>query len=292
MNDYKIAIGIVLYNPNIEQLRNNIKELSKITKNIFFVDNNSKNKKDLKKVLKSYNVIYNEENKGIAKALNQLLLSSINKKMDYLLTLDQDSQMTLKCFNELFKYKDIENAAILCPTICDLNKKKNKTITNEYESINRCITSGCLMNLKYCKQLPFFDESMFIDYVDFDYCKNIIMNDYKIIQVRDAILKHEVGKRIKRKFLFWDVYPTNHSNLDRYYYYSRNIKYYLNKYKGNLTLKEYLVDEIFLIWKFVNVLLYEELKCKKIKMLIKGIKDSKKIIKDGDINDISSNCNL
>ena len=174
----------------------------------------------------------------------------------------------------MMKYSNIENVALICPRINDFNKNDIISQNNEYEEIDRAITSGTIMNLEKCKKIGLFDEKMFIDYVDFDYCKRVRLNNLKIIRIKDAILDHEIGKRTKRKFLFFNVYPTNH-NENRVYYYVRNIKYYCNKYKNNMTLKEKLTEKKYLIWKFISIILYENNKKNKIKMYIKGIKESR-----------------
>ena len=277
MKYLNVAIGIVLYNPDIEKLVENINRLKEITDSIYFVDNGSDNVNKIKEVLKEFStikVIYNDENLGIAKALNQLLFLSIDNNKDFLLTLDQDSKMNIECFKNLYKYHNISKVAIICPIINDLNKVKSKTIKEEYKFINRCITSGSLMNLQYCQIIGDFDEKMFIDYVDFDYCKQVNLHGFKIIMVRDAILDHEVGKRTKKKFLFFTVYPTNHSPK-RVFYYARNVKYFLYKDRGKLSFKEYFHDVIHLTWKYVNILLYEENKKEKLDQFHKGLQEYK-----------------
>lgn len=270
-----VMIGIVLYNPEIDTLLKNLKKYEKMSKNIFLIDNGSAKEEEIESKLQEYQVIFNHKNKGIAQALNQLLDIGQKKKFKYLLTLDQDSKMNYECFKNLYAYKDVDKVAIIAPRINDLNKNEMEEISEDYQYVTRCITSGSLMNLKLCNNNKIrFDEKMFIDYVDFDYCKALELCGYKIIKVRDAILQHEVGKRTKRKFLFWNVYPTNHSPI-RVYYFARNIKYYLYKYKGNLSFKEYFHDLIHLWWKFLNILLYEDNKKEKLKMYGKGLKDYK-----------------
>lgn len=270
-----VMIGIVLYNPEIDTILKNLKRYEKISKNIFLIDNGSTNVKKIESELQKYHVVFNHENKGIAHALNQLLDIGKKENLKYLLTLDQDSKIDYECFKNLYANKDVDNVAIIAPRINDLNKREMEKISEEYQYVNRCITSGSLMNLRLCNNNEIrFDEKMFIDYVDFDYCKTLELCGYKIIKVRDAILQHEVGKRTKRKFLFWNVYPTNHSPI-RVYYFARNIKYYLHKYKRNLSFKEYFHDSIHLWWKFLNILLYEDNKKEKLKMYRKGLKNYK-----------------
>lgn len=274
------AAGIVLYNPDLVNLNKSIKELVKSVNYIYLVDNASNNIDEVIKLIQEWDnikLIRNNKNLGIAIALNQLLQMAYSDDIKFLLTLDQDSVLEDIMFRNMMKYSNTESVAVICPIINDLNKKKRIEQNSEILDLDRCITSGSIMNLKVCKDIGFFDEKMFIDYVDFDYCKRIKIAGKRIIRVRDAMINHEIGKRSCRKFLFWTVYPTNHSPI-RIYYYVRNIKYYLKKFKKQLYLKERLVEHKYLIWKFVSILLYENNKKQKLSMFLKGLKDSNKMI--------------
>lgn len=274
----KIAIGVVLYNPNINKINKLIEEYNKKVQYIFFIDNSSNNiefiEKELKKV-QNLIIIKNKKNEGIAKALNQLLKIAYDRNIDYLLTLDQDSFLASKDLMIMKNYMN-DNVAIVCPEIIDSNKKKNKTLKVEYKKIDRCITSGSLMNLKICNNIGRFDEKMFIDYVDFDYCKRIKIKGYDIVKIKNCFLQHEIGKRTIKKFLGIYVYPTNHSAI-RVYYYVRNIHYYCLKYKKQMTYKEKINELIILIWKYISIVLYEDNKLEKIKSANKGFFDTNKM---------------
>lgn len=281
MKDIRVSAGIVLYNPNIKQLRKQINEIINIVNKIYLVDNNSKNINTIKKEFIYNNkieLILNNDNLGIATALNQILKRSEVDKTKWLLTLDQDSLATRKMISEMLKYTKIDNVSMISPRILDRNKDVKKiSIKSEYDYIERCITSGTIMNVMDANQIGYFDDKMFIDYVDFDYCKRLSINNKKIIRVNNSILEHEIGKRIKRKFFFKTVYPTNH-NKNRIYYYVRNINYYLIKFRKNMSLKEKLIEYKYLLWKFASILLYETNKYSKLQMYFKGIKDSKKMV--------------
>lgn len=271
----KIVAGIVLYNPDIDRLKLSINQLKKVVDMIYLVDNGSSNIDEIDSLIdnKIY-IIKNDNNLGIAKALNQLFDCAIRNHASYLLTLDQDSIFEEKRLRELLKYLNLENVALLCPVINDLNRNKIVNFSDQYREICRCITSGTLMNLELCQEVGYFDEKMFIDYVDFDYCKRVINARMKIVQVKDAIINHEIGKRSKKKLLFWTVYPTNHSSK-RIYYYARNILYYCRKFKNSMTVKEKIKEYVYLFWKLVSIIFYEEKKGEKISEFFKGIKDSK-----------------
>lgn len=273
----KVVAGIVLYNPDINRLKSSISELISEVDKICLIDNASLNINDIEKLAtNNVFVIKNEKNFGIAKALNQLLDFSYQTKADYLLTLDQDSILKKSMLEIMLNYVNEKDVAMICPIINDLNRKKVIKQQNKIKELDRCITSGTLMNLELCKEIGYFDEKMFIDYVDFDYCKRIKLAGKKIIRVKGAVINHEIGKRSKHKFLFLTVYPTNH-NSTRIYYYARNIKYYCRKYKNSMDFKEKLMEYMYLVWKFVSIILYEDYKKEKIKKFVIGLKDSKKI---------------
>lgn len=273
----KIVVGIVLYNPSLEILNKSISEIEHIATNICLIDNCSDNIKEINQLLKKHPkiiIIKNKENLGIAKALNQLLEFANCQKSEFLLTLDQDSILKKEMLNYMLQYKNEKDVALICPVINDLNKENRKIQSEQVLDIERCITSGTLMKLKVCNKIGIFDEKMFIDYVDFDYCKRVILNKKRIIRVQNAIINHEIGRRTRHKFLFWTIYPTNH-NPNRVYYYARNIKYYCKKFKHKMTLKEKIREYTYLSWKALSILLYEKNKKKKLSMFFKGIKDYK-----------------
>lgn len=268
-----ISACIITFNPDINRLKENISSLRRFTFDILLVDNGSTNVDEINKLKEQYNliIIYNKENLGIAKALNIGFKNSIEIfHSDWILTLDQDSVIN-NSMNKLKSYISNENG-IICPQIFDLNSKK--IIDKETGLINKCITSGALTNVESWKSVNGFDEIMFIDNVDFDFCYRLQKKGYKIYRVEDAILKHEIGKTTIRKFLFLNVVVKNHSAF-RKYYISRNIIYFARKQsKSLLILKAYLQ---YLKMYFI-ILFYESEKNQKINAIKNGFKDGKKLL--------------
>ena len=88
------AAGIVLYNPDTERLKENIEAILPQVDQIIVVDNGSSNVDEICELLNKYEqikFIWNEENYGIAKALNQLLYFAYKNDVEWILTIDQDS---------------------------------------------------------------------------------------------------------------------------------------------------------------------------------------------------------
>lgn len=278
----KIAAGIVLYNPDMKRLKKNVNAIISQVDRVFIINNGEKIKDvDLKGEYgflkdKKISITNNEKNVGIAKALNQIVEKCISKKYTWVLLLDQDSVAEDKMIEKLAAETNRKNVSIAAPRIIDLNKDQNHNSDEKVEDVNMVITSGSLINVEDCKKLGMFDESMFIDFVDFDYCKRVKLAGKRIIRVNSASMKHEVGKRTKRKLLWMTVYPTNHSP-ERVYYYVRNIIYFNRKFRGLLSFKEWLRLKASLIWKWVSIYVYETDRKDKKKMYRLGKKDGARI---------------
>ena len=263
-----IAAGIVCFNPNIERLKENIFAIQNQVDQVIIFDNGSNNINDIKKLCKNLLVETNNSNLGIAYALNTIMQIAETKGYEYVITLDQDSVAPSNLVDILSKLVN-ENIAIVCPLIWDINKKDNPKLENSYNDVNRCITSGALTSVKAWKRVNGFDNKMFIDGVDFDFCDRLRKENYKILQSNKVALIHEIGHRTEKKFLFWNISVKNHSAF-RKYYIAKNIVYLDRKNQVSGYPIKTLLRELKQV---VLVILYENDKWNKLKKIYKGMID-------------------
>lgn len=90
----KILAGIVLYNPDLLRLNENISAIYNQVDKLVVVDNGSNNIELVKKLCMKYSnicLIENNENKGISVALNQIMNTALKFNSEWTLLLDQDS---------------------------------------------------------------------------------------------------------------------------------------------------------------------------------------------------------
>jgi rhamnosyltransferase len=132
------------------------------------------------------------------------------------------------------------------------------------DDIDFCITSGSLLNLKIWNLIGGFDEKMFIDGVDFDYCIRIKKNGFTIKRLNYVKLDHEIGHGKKVRLFRRNALVLNHSKL-RLYYISRNYLYLGFKHRQHLKWFIEVAKRILL------VLLYEKQKFAKLHYMFKGI---------------------
>ncbi len=273
-----IIAGIVTYNPSMTRLIENINSIKSQVYQVVIVDNNSSNIVEIRKIIKdNLIIIENNCNFGIAKALNQMMSYAKNQKVEWVLTLDQDSICPPNIVGELSKKID-KDIAIICPQIFDINKKNITTDSTRKNGnfVEECITSGALTSVDAWENIGKYDEKMFIDGVDFDFCHRLRKNGYYIYRADNIQLIHEIGNISMKKFLLFDVCVKNHS-ANRKYYIARNIIYMSKKYKNIKYKIKAVFQEIKLI---VVVLLYEDDKINKVKRIILGIKDGIKLTID------------
>lgn len=266
-----ILVGIVLYNPDISRLQENINAIKSQIDKIIFIDNGSKNIDIINQILPQDSVlIKNSKNIGIATALNQILQYALDNDYKWVLTLDQDSVVSnnigkvyLECINNIS-----DEVGMICCNIKDRNanfvKKNNKQEIDGY--INQCITSASMLRVNAWKKIGGFDDSMFIDSVDFDICINLRNNGWKIYKTFKTQLLHEVGHSKVIKIFGKEYLSLNHSPF-RYYYIARNNIYLGRKY--GMLLRNIRV----LIRIFWSILFYEEKKINKTVKIFKGIID-------------------
>ena len=266
----------VLYKPSkevFENIESYIYDLDKL----YLIDNSEKKDEKLENKFINFSskieYIKMNGNEGIAKALNVAKNKAIEENYEWLLTMDQDSKFEKNDFSKMLSLVKInfsKETIIFSPFHKTVNKSPlNKKVVEK----TRVMTSGNLLNLKLVREIGDFDNNLFIDEVDHDFCYRINRSGYKIKVFNEIILKHNLGNI--KNYLFFFV--TNHNYIRRYYI-TRNRLYMISKYPA---LK---IEYMKLILKDgIKILLIEKDKIKKFKMIYLGIKDFKNNV-TGKIN--------
>lgn len=251
----KIGSVIVTYNPNLDILKKNIQRSKAQVDECILVDNNSNNINELKLLAASenVNVIHLDKNEGIAAAQNKGFIYFDNNQFQWVLTLDQDSLIP---YDTLDKYKNTkkmncESTAIISAKYFDRNwtdAQKNALVYQGKESViekKMVISSGNLVKISAWKKVNGFDESLFIDMVDYDFCVKLGIARYKIWQANEVVMEHAVGdvihKPILEKILFLPETGllADHSAFRQYYIYRNTIIF--NKRFPNVENKKMMI---------------------------------------------------
>lgn len=266
-----IYAGIVSYNPDIQRIRENILSISNQVLEILVFDNGSKNILELKKLIDEFQNVYlleSSKNIGIAAALNRLMQWGLEHDYVWMLSLDQDSVCSEDYVDKMKPYLYAESDfGVVAPVIVDRNVGivgHNPKL--KYGYVNTCITSGAFSKISIWKAIGEYDEKMFIDSVDFEYCYRVRKAGFKVIQVRDVTLLHELGDSSKKRVLFWKITVQNHSAFRKYYIAQNNVYYPL---KHKLWL-HFIRGNIRNINQLVMVFVFENNKIEKCRNILAG----------------------
>lgn len=174
-------------------------------------------------------------NRGIAARLNAAADLALAQGAHWLLTMDQDScfeQDSIKAYLQCFNQFENKNPVAMF----GVEYEKEPAILNcDAVKTDLLITSGSLVNVPVCKSMGGFDEKLFIDEVDGEYCFRAAANGFTTIKFNNIFLNHSLGTIGEHRSLknMKKTPRTLHSPL-RIYYMVRNYWYVRDKYKANL----------------------------------------------------------
>lgn len=223
---------VVTYNPIKEKVQSLLNQLKHQVRYIILVDNGSSGKVDDFIDPQIQNIIQEnlQKNLGIAAAQNIGIRKAIELKSDAVIFFDQDSVIEenfVCCLNEELGEQDVN---IVAPVFFDGQKKfgykivdilpsgrRIKYLPNELLKsidVSTVISSGMLVKISVFDQVGFFEEGLFIDYVDTEWCLRCVSNGIVIRINPRAIMRHSIGDK-SLQFLNYRI-PV-HSPLRRYY---------------------------------------------------------------------------
>lgn len=228
------AACVILYNPKKEDIANILTYVNKVKKVYVFDNTEGKSNEILFQNFENVSYFWDNENKGIAIRLNEGCKKAIPDNFEYLLTMDQDSSFIEEnidqYFNAILNFEEKEKVAVY-----GLEYAANdiSDTTPEYNEVDHLITSASIVNLKLYHKIGGFDENLFIDGVDIEYCYSGLSKGFKNIKFGRIFFNHTLGIRTKRGSVFtlylFKKYVSVHSSL-RVYYMHRNMLYIKNKY--------------------------------------------------------------
>lgn len=234
----KIVAIVVTYFPDTEVLNRLVAAAAPQVARVVIVDNGS-GSLDLSNFCFDETVewITNPVNLGVAAAYNQGVAFAEAHAATHIILFDQDSCPAPGMTNALMsswvraKQSGLKIAA-LGPNYVDTKGQYQSPFVKiqgfalkrvECESgavvaIDHLISSGCLIDLEALRDVGLFEEQLFIDYVDTEWCLRARHKGYTLLGVGNASMHHSLGDEYLQ--IFTKRIPM-HSPL-RHYYLIRN----------------------------------------------------------------------
>ena len=226
-------------------------------------------------------LIRNEDNLGIATALNQGVKFARDRGYKWAITLDQDTvpceEMLEIVINAYEGCRFREHVGIVGSNYYDQNSGRSPIDKKEHSNcdwleMRDVITSGSLMSISVYQSIGAFRDDFFIDYVDVEYCLRLKNNGYRVIIATRPGMIHGIGNTSVRKFLGRKVSIYNHSPV-RSYYGARNQLFVVRQYFWDDPYWG-LSTSISPIINCLKAMLFEKDKMLKVKYSALGVYDA------------------
>jgi len=265
MNDSLCGLT-VLYNPD-ESIIDNIASYIDSLFHLYVIDNSEEPNFELKSLIElNSKVSYYcfDYNSGIAKALNKGCSMASKDGFSWILTMDQDSKFINGHFFDLLKPGMKPDIGIYAASFVNEYDRWVRDYNDDYNEIHFVITSGNMLNLKAWNLVGGFEEKLFIDEVDHDFCAKLWLNNFKVLTTKQIFLTHKIGIDIDIKNVVGTHAPFRH------YYMTRNILFISKRY----FLKDFTLttNRLSVLFKSIaRIIIYYPQKAKYLKYVGLGI---------------------
>ncbi|MGM8227447.1 glycosyltransferase family 2 protein [Cellvibrio sp. ARAG 10.3] len=233
----KIIAVIVTYHPDAAQLLRLIERAAGQADQVLVIDNATPGFTSSAFALPNVQVQVNHQNLGLAAAYNQGVEFGRTQGASHILLFDQDSCPSPTMVKELVDaWEQTEQrglrVAAAGPNYTDAKGRYQSPFVKiqglklvrvpcgqgETVEVDHLISSGCLISMEAIDDVGAFEDQLFIDYVDTEWCLRARQHGYALLGVGAADMEHDLGESYLTVF---NRRVPSHSPL-RHYYLIRN----------------------------------------------------------------------
>lgn len=280
MEKKSVCAVVVTYHPD-DVVLENLVAIRPQVQGLLVVDNGSSEERRnrLRRGARDvgFTLIENGENLGIATALNIGAKWAKSEGYTWVALFDQDSSVPPGFVDTMCRacetHRRRDRLALLVPRYIDSRLGTSlPPIYANNGSLQVAMTSGSLMPIAIFSQEGWFEESLFIDGVDYEYCLRLRSNGYSVEECKEALLRHAPASFTECRLNGSRLFATSNYSAERRYYRDRNkiwmMKKYYRKYPAYFlsTFGNSLKD-------FLKVLLAENDKRRKVIYMAMGVRD-------------------
>lgn len=238
-------------------------------------------------------LIQNGDNLGLAKAQNLGIRTALAEQADWVLLMDDDSSADQHMVEHLVQASQARQTdpgtAILVPRYLEQSvNREAKFVTapdGKYhwprfavegftgqpvlQNLFIAISSGSLIKAELFGEIGMIRESFDIDYLDVDFCLRAIKAGSRIVAVRDAELRHNLGEQTKHRFLGYQFFAWNHSAKRRFTIYRNRTRIWrenLFRFPG-FVFFDFMAAQMDLF----RIVMFEQQKSAKLRSVLKGV---------------------
>jgi rhamnosyltransferase len=273
--------AVITYQPD-ETLLRNLRALRAQCAELVVIDNGSANVETVRQACDEAGcrLLANGKNLGVAAALSQAARLAQAEKFQWLATFDQDSLCPPGLVAGLLalyeRHPQRDRIGIVSASHRDRALGRDYhhrldivSVVDDWRSVRVAITSGSLVRVALFERVGLFDDALFIDAVDHEFCMRLRKFGWLIIESRDHVLEHSIGEATQHRLLGIRVVCSHHSPVRRYYM----VRNYLEVSRRNLLTEPAWATKAVLQAAAggVAALLYERQKLQKLQAIMLGV---------------------
>jgi rhamnosyltransferase len=283
---------MVTYNPD-SSLEQNIRAILPQVRKLLLVDNQSDSTSQAFVAQTAADlgveVIWSAKNLGIAGGLNEGIDRALSEaQYAWIALFDQDSLVPTGFVSAILEayaacpLRD-EVAAVGASYGHPVYESRGKWTAERnnfaFRELKTVMTSGSLVKTSALATGGNFDQSLFMDYVDHDFCLRLRRHGFRVIQAGNAVLAHQLGDPTLHRIFGKEFLSSNHSAGRRYH----NARNRVLVYRRYLWSEPSWVAADFFGWfrEMAKVALVESDRKKKFSNVARGIWDGLKGGKGG-----------
>ena len=211
-----VAAVLVSWNPDIARFTSVVDAVLTQIDKLVVIDNGSKNVEDVRELIldrPKMTLIELSENKGVSAALNIGVMHLRPLQSMWIMTMDQDSIVDEGALGRILDSYDRLDSTTqgLCgilalrayagPWRLPLTRFTDSLMIvgerGDFIERRGVITSGNLVRAELFDRIH-FDESLFVDQVDFDFCYSVTQVGYLVLEHKWPSMEHVLGERPNR----------------------------------------------------------------------------------------------
>jgi rhamnosyltransferase len=259
----RVRAVIVTFNPDVSRLTQVVASLSAQVESVVIVDNASKSSGQIHELTRGWGIDFLAlpDNLGVGAALNVGARHHLISEPDWILTMDQDTLLHRGAVDAILTSFDSiderlrDQVGILAlrahpqPSSVWITRYADRLlVVDEFESFEErrgVITSGNLVRADVVRRVS-YDEALFIDQVDFDFCYSVRQLGYRVVLHNSISMDHILGERLS------DTDKDHpYENAQRVYYIVRNSTFLV--LRGRLLARYYFVQMVVFCGAFVSM---------------------------------------
>jgi len=279
----KIAAVIVTYHPEESLLDRVLLILGQVQKVVIIDNTEDASSEPVLFTLRNQGcqIIKNNSNPGIGRALNQGVAWAAEQGCSWVLTLDDDTAVypsLVALYREaLLGPLSRKKVGVMNTRYVDINSGAidgilfRKNSDNQWVNIKVVISSGSFFSIETHRNVGGFREEFFLDWVDHDFCLKARRLGLKNFIYTRPMFEHAIGNRFPRRIplIGVKIVTSNHSP-ERCYLITRNLIVLIKEnFFREFSLSLFYIMYVFL--KFILVAMFEEDKANKLFALWRGL---------------------